>query len=116
MLRPHARLALATANLWFLKSTPRPCKPPAMFSSAPKMACGWLAKCLLSLSGWLLARIALEECPMNDAVQHPKESQSNAARHLVATFEPCSLRTYTPTQAVLAKSSGVFHWTPEGRR
>jgi 4-aminobutyrate aminotransferase-like enzyme len=26
------------------------------------------------------------------------------------------LRTYTPTQAVLARSAGVFHWTPEGRR
>jgi 4-aminobutyrate aminotransferase-like enzyme len=30
--------------------------------------------------------------------------------------EPRSLRTFTPTQAVLAKSAGVFHWTPEGRR
>jgi 4-aminobutyrate aminotransferase-like enzyme len=30
--------------------------------------------------------------------------------------EARSLRTYTPTQAVLARSSGVFHWTPEGRR
>ena len=26
------------------------------------------------------------------------------------------LRTFTPTQAVLARSSGVFHWTPENRR
>ncbi|MGF1579328.1 MAG: aminotransferase class III-fold pyridoxal phosphate-dependent enzyme [Gemmataceae bacterium] len=31
-------------------------------------------------------------------------------------LEPHSLRTFTPTQAVLAKSAGVFHWTPEGRR
>ena len=26
------------------------------------------------------------------------------------------MRTFTPSQAVLAKSAGVFHWTPEGRR
>src|SRR5262249_16688706 len=26
------------------------------------------------------------------------------------------LRTFTPSQAVLAKSAGVFHWTPEGRK
>ena len=31
-------------------------------------------------------------------------------------LEPRSLRTYTPSLAVLAKSAGVFHWTPEGRR
>jgi 4-aminobutyrate aminotransferase-like enzyme len=47
---------------------------------------------------------------------HPGEPSSNAARDLATRFEPRSLRTYTPTQAVLAKSAGVFHWTPEGRR
>ncbi len=26
-----------------------------------------------------------------------------------------ALRTFTPTQAVLANSAGVFHWTAEGR-
>jgi 4-aminobutyrate aminotransferase-like enzyme len=26
------------------------------------------------------------------------------------------MRTYTPTHAVLARSSGIYHWTPEGRR
>jgi 4-aminobutyrate aminotransferase-like enzyme len=31
-------------------------------------------------------------------------------------MEPRSQRTFTPTQAVLARSAGVFHWTPEGRR
>jgi 4-aminobutyrate aminotransferase/(S)-3-amino-2-methylpropionate transaminase len=53
---------------------------------------------------------------MNPAVHHPKEDQSNEARDLAARFEPRSLRTFTPTQAVLAHSAGVFHWTPEGRR
>src|SRR5262249_27693103 len=37
-------------------------------------------------------------------------------RSLAARVEPRALRTYTPTQAVLAKSAGIFHWTPEGRR
>src|SRR5207248_7153682 len=34
----------------------------------------------------------------------------------VVRIEPKALRTFTPSQAVLAKSAGVFHWTPEGRR
>src|SRR5438132_9687078 len=53
---------------------------------------------------------------MNALLQHPHESQSNAVREVAAACEPRSLRTYTPTQAVLARSSGVFHWTAEGRR
>src|SRR5436189_3395883 len=54
--------------------------------------------------------------PMTDAIHHAKETASNADRDLAARFEPKSLRTYTPSQAVLAKSAGVFHWTPEGRK
>src|SRR5438270_5931259 len=50
------------------------------------------------------------------AVHHPHEQTSNSDRDLVARYEPKSLRTFTPSQAVLAKSAGVFHWTPEGRR
>jgi 4-aminobutyrate aminotransferase-like enzyme len=49
-------------------------------------------------------------------LHHPHESSSNAARDQVARYEPRALRTYTPTQAVLARSAGVYHWTPEGRR
>jgi 4-aminobutyrate aminotransferase-like enzyme len=48
-------------------------------------------------------------------IQHPKEPASNTERDTAARFEPKSLRTFTPTQAVLVKSAGVFHWTPEGR-
>jgi len=44
------------------------------------------------------------------------EEQSNAARRTIARQEPLALRTFTPSQMVLARSSGVFHWTPEGRR
>src|SRR5579863_5036126 len=53
---------------------------------------------------------------MTVPLHHPHEQISNADRDLVARFEPKSLRTYTPSQAVLARSAGVFHWTPEGRR
>src|SRR4051812_29024584 len=53
---------------------------------------------------------------MNASPQHPREQSSNSNRELAARFEPRSLRTYTPTQAVLARSAGVFHWTPEGRK
>src|SRR6184192_861021 len=50
------------------------------------------------------------------ALHHPDENASNPVRDGLTKFEPRSLRTYTPTQAVLARSAGVFHWTAEGRR
>jgi 4-aminobutyrate aminotransferase-like enzyme len=53
---------------------------------------------------------------MSERIQHPGEERSNAFRGLVYDFEPRSLRTYTPTQAVIAKSAGIYHFTPEGRR
>jgi 4-aminobutyrate aminotransferase-like enzyme len=53
---------------------------------------------------------------MPPGLHHPHEPASNEARDRIAQLEPRTLRTYTPTQAVLAKSAGIFHWTPEGRR
>jgi len=53
---------------------------------------------------------------MTPIIEHPAEPASNASRAAASRFEPHSLRTYTPTQAVLSRSAGVFHWTPEGRR
>src|SRR5882672_1802031 len=53
---------------------------------------------------------------MQNPLHHSNESASNQARDVVSTHEPRSLRTYTPTQAVLTRSAGVYHWTPEGRR
>ncbi|MBA4032564.1 MAG: aspartate aminotransferase family protein [Planctomyces sp.] len=44
------------------------------------------------------------------------EKESNTLRQAMAGLEPPAHRTFTPTQAVLAKSAGIFHWTPEGRR
>lgn len=49
-------------------------------------------------------------------IEFAGEDASNRVRHTAGSTEPHSLRTYTPTQAVLARSAGVFHWTPEGRR
>jgi 4-aminobutyrate aminotransferase-like enzyme len=53
---------------------------------------------------------------MNSPSHHPGEDSSNVVRDQTARLEPRTLRTYTPTQAVLTRSAGVFHWTPEGRR
>jgi len=53
---------------------------------------------------------------MNAPIAHADEAKSNAARAAVAEVQPRSLRTFTPTQAVIAQSAGVFHWTPEGKR
>lgn len=49
-------------------------------------------------------------------IQHPNEPLANELRRRAATVEPRSLRTFTPSLAVLAKSSGCYHWTPDGRR
>src|SRR5438067_10891006 len=49
-------------------------------------------------------------------MHHPHEPASNGARDLTTRLEPRALRTFTPTQAVLARAAGVFLWTPEGRQ
>src|SRR5262245_40027599 len=49
-------------------------------------------------------------------IEFDGEDRSNAIRRTITELEPRALRTYTPSQAVLAKSAGIFHWTPEGRR
>ena len=53
---------------------------------------------------------------MTASLHHLHEDKSNALRDHLARLEPRSLRTFTPSQAILARSAGVFHWTPEGRR
>jgi 4-aminobutyrate aminotransferase-like enzyme len=49
-------------------------------------------------------------------ILHPGEERSNEIRRRLAAVEPRALRTYTPTLAVVAKSAGCYHWTPEGRK
>ena len=53
---------------------------------------------------------------MTSPISFPGEDQSNAVRRTIARQEPQALRTFTPSQLVLARSEGVFHFTPEGRR
>jgi 4-aminobutyrate aminotransferase-like enzyme len=49
-------------------------------------------------------------------IQHDAEDRSNDDRQRLAEVEPKSLRTFTSSLAVLARSSGAYHWTPEGRK
>jgi 4-aminobutyrate aminotransferase-like enzyme len=53
---------------------------------------------------------------MSVSIQHANESSGNSLRDQLAILEPRSLRTFTPTQAVIARSAGVFHWTADNRR
>jgi len=53
---------------------------------------------------------------MPEPIEFPREYDSNATRALLTAKEPLSLRTFTPSQAVIRRSAGVFHWTDEGRR
>ncbi len=48
--------------------------------------------------------------------QHADEPRSNADRQRLARVEPKSLRTYTPSLAVIARSAGSYHWTTDGRK
>src|SRR5262245_50684052 len=52
----------------------------------------------------------------SSSIQHSGESESNDVRRRLAAVEPAALRTFTPSLAVLAKSAGCYHWTPEGRK
>jgi len=49
-------------------------------------------------------------------IHHVGEEKSNAIRQRLAAVEPHCIRTFTPSMAVLAKSAGSYHWTPEGRK
>lgn len=49
-------------------------------------------------------------------IRHDHEPRSNEAREAIERGEPRSLRTFTPSQAVISRSAGVYHWTADGRR
>src|SRR5580698_4981171 len=78
----------------------------------PRLHLGYTARSQDHASGELSPRTKR----MTATITHPQEPQSNADRALAGRFEPRSLRTYTPSQAIFARSAGVYHWTPEGRR
>jgi 4-aminobutyrate aminotransferase-like enzyme len=44
------------------------------------------------------------------------ESESDAIRQVIAQTEPKSLRTFTPTQAVISRAAGCYLYTPDGRK
>jgi 4-aminobutyrate aminotransferase-like enzyme len=48
-------------------------------------------------------------------IQHRGEEVSNDIRRRLAFVEPHCIRTFTPSMAVLSRSAGSYHWTPEGR-
>lgn len=50
------------------------------------------------------------------AIEHNAENASNDIRRRLAAVEPLALRTFTPSLAVLARSEGSYHYTPEGRK
>jgi 4-aminobutyrate aminotransferase-like enzyme len=58
----------------------------------------------------------IEKTATSATIQHPGEEQSNDIRQRLSDVEPIALRTYTPSLAVLDRSAGSYHWTPEGRR
>jgi 4-aminobutyrate aminotransferase-like enzyme len=49
-------------------------------------------------------------------IQHTGEETSNDIRRRLDEVEPRCIRTFTPSLAVIAKSAGSYHWTPEGRK
>lgn len=53
---------------------------------------------------------------MSESIHFPGESRSNVVRADIARDEPRGMRTYTPTQLVIERSAGLYHWTPEGRK
>src|SRR5262249_10108204 len=48
--------------------------------------------------------------------QQPGGPQTDELRRRLQTYEPHSLRTFTPSLAVIARSEGSYHFTPEGRK
>lgn len=60
-----------------------------------------------------------ENAARNDHVYpplHERELKSNSLRQRLSDVEPRCQRTFTPSLAVLARSAGAYHWTPEGRQ
>jgi 4-aminobutyrate aminotransferase-like enzyme len=50
------------------------------------------------------------------AIEHPGEQVSNDYRKRLVATEPLSLRTYTPSLAVVARGAGSYFWTPDERK
>lgn len=53
--------------------------------------------------------------PAPVAIEHPGEPLANEVRRRLMQVEPHALRTFTPSLAVIERSAGCYHWTPDGR-
>ena len=53
---------------------------------------------------------------LNATIEHHGENLSNDIRRRIACVEPRGLRTFTPSLAVISRSEGCYHFTPEGRK
>lgn len=58
----------------------------------------------------------LQELTVPAPIEHPGEELSNDIRRRLAAVEPHALRTFTPSMAVVQRSEGSYHFTPEGRK
>ena len=52
----------------------------------------------------------------SNTIEHSGENRSNEARQDLVKTEPLCLRTKTESMAVLSRSAGSYHFTPEGRK
>ena len=52
---------------------------------------------------------------MNQSIQHDDEPRGNAVRARLDAINGLGQRTFTPTQAVIARAQGVRLWTVDGR-
>ena len=50
------------------------------------------------------------------SIEHRGRRAVERLRRRAAAVEPAALRTFTPSLAVIARSEGCYHWTPEGRK
>jgi len=62
------------------------------------------------------AKVSASSAPPTGLIEHEGETISNDLRRRGLEVEPLCLRTFTPSAAVLARSAGAYHWTPEGRK
>jgi 4-aminobutyrate aminotransferase-like enzyme len=59
---------------------------------------------------------SIPQLDLTSFLTNPDERRSDAVRRGIEAIEPRCQRTYTPTGAVLARSAGCYHYTPEGRK
>src|SRR5262245_33168723 len=110
--KPPARSGRGAGGRSSWPWTLRQCTRRVTLSMCRPMEYGWWTPCRPSTCAFCDGEPLL----MIPPIRHPHETESNKTRNDLSDVEPRAVRTYTPTLAVLARSAGVYHWTPEGRR